>query len=123
MSPKSPIDIVPVQENAYVLDMESSMDIVPNHQIYHSERTDSTIFSNISALPLVPQQQTSRQNVKHSHVSGNFSWRCCVGGLVQYHDALMSLAPLHGQCWVSAMHPALQGRLYRCIVTNSHSTS
>ena len=66
----SPIDIVPLEENAY--DLESNMDIVPNHQIYHSERTDSTIFSNMSAMPLMhqpPQRQASHQTVKKSNVS------------------------------------------------------
>lgn len=68
----SPIDIVPLEENAFEVDLESSMDIVPNHRIYHSERTDSTIFSNImSNNPLIPQP-TSRQapnHAKQSHVS------------------------------------------------------
>ena len=67
----SPIDIVPLEENMYELDMESNMDIVPNHRIYHSERTDSTIFSNMSAIPLVqqPARQPSNLNIKQSHVS------------------------------------------------------
>lgn len=77
MSPKSIIDIVPLEQNgnAYEVDLESNMDLVPNHQIYHSERTDSTIFSNLSTMPLVQQQQhvqghASRQSVKqHTHVS------------------------------------------------------
>lgn len=68
---ESDINIVPLEKNAYDVDLESNMDLVPNHQIYHSERTDSTIFSNLSAIPLVqhPQRQASRQNIKQSHVS------------------------------------------------------
>ena len=68
----SPIDIVPLEENAYEMDLESNMDIVPNHRIYHSERTDSTIFSNMSANPLIPRptpKQASVENGKQSHVS------------------------------------------------------
>lgn len=63
MQEMSPIDIVPLEENMYVVE-ESSMDIVPNHRIYHSERTDSTIFSNIH---LAPSKQASN-HTKHSHV-------------------------------------------------------
>lgn len=68
----SPIDIVPLEENVYKLDLESNMDIVPNHRIYHSERTDSTIFHNMSTIPLVhppPQRQASHQSINVSHVS------------------------------------------------------
>ena len=68
----SPIDIVPLEENAFEVDLESSMDIVPNHRIYHSERTDSTImFSNMSTNPLVAPS-ASKQTLNHtkqSHVS------------------------------------------------------
>lgn len=69
----SPIDIVPMEENAYVVDLEPNMDIVPNHRIYHSERTDTTIFSNVSTIPLVqqhlPSKQAPNQATKHSHVN------------------------------------------------------
>lgn len=68
----SPIDIVPLEENMYEMDVESNMDIVPNHRIYHSERTDSTIFSNMSAIPVVkhqPPTQQSNHHIKQSHVS------------------------------------------------------
>lgn len=68
----SPIDIVPMVENEYEVDLESNMDIVPNHQIYHSERTDSTLFSNTSTMRLVrqdPQRQATYQSTKRSHVS------------------------------------------------------
>lgn len=67
----SPIDIVPLEQNAFEVDLESSMDIVPNHRIYHSERTDSTIFSNMSTNPLVPLPASKQtpNHVKQSHVS------------------------------------------------------
>ncbi len=40
----SPIDIVPVQENTYLTEIEASMDLVPQHIICPSEKTDPTVF-------------------------------------------------------------------------------
>lgn len=73
----SPIDIVPLEENMYEQDMESSMDIVPNHQIYHAERTDSTMFSNFSGMHLmspptrqVPSHQSVEVVMRVSNLTG-----------------------------------------------------
>ena len=64
----SPIDIVPIEENMYGLEVESNMDIVPNHRIYHSERTDSTIFSNSSNHPFVqPPSKQAPNTIKQTH--------------------------------------------------------
>lgn len=68
----SPIDIVPVHENMYIAELEASMDIVPNHQIYHSEKTESTIFSpssNIPFVPPTPKQATNLSLSKRNPVS------------------------------------------------------
>jgi len=43
----SPIDIVPYHENLLISDVEASMDLVPNHPIHRSEKTNSTVFDGL----------------------------------------------------------------------------